>query len=68
MLSYAELPDLLTPDEARAYLRVGRSTIYEMLRENKLPHLRCGVQYRIPKQGLRRMLESLTFSEEAEQP
>lgn len=47
------LPELLSPEECRAYLRLGRSTMYELLRRDEIPHVRFGRCIRIPKAALR---------------
>jgi excisionase family DNA binding protein len=49
---FDELPDMLSPDECRAYLALGRSTIYDLLRSGQIPHKRFGRCIRIPKRGL----------------
>ncbi len=43
------LPELLTPDEVRAFLGVGRNTVYEMLRRNEIRSVRLGRLIRIPR-------------------
>jgi len=48
-----QLPEWLSPEEVRAYLRVSRSTIYELLRRGEIPHVRFGRLMRIPKAALR---------------
>jgi excisionase family DNA binding protein len=46
----------MTTEEIRAYLRLGRSTIYELLRRGELPHVRFGRAIRVPKAALARYL------------
>jgi excisionase family DNA binding protein len=50
---FDELPDLLTPDEFRAYTGIGRSTMYDLLRREEVPHVRFGRCIRIPKAAVR---------------
>jgi excisionase family DNA binding protein len=50
--SFDQLPDLLTPEEARQYLGVSRNTMYDLLRRNDIPHLRFGRLIRVPKSAL----------------
>ena len=50
---FDELPDLLTPDEFRAYTGIGRSTMYDLLRREDVPHVRFGRCIRIPKTAVR---------------
>ena len=47
-------PRELTPEEARIWLRVGRSTIYDLLKRGELPSIRFGRAVRIPRQALQR--------------
>ncbi|MDC8451064.1 MAG: helix-turn-helix domain-containing protein [Nitrospira sp.] len=51
--SLDELPDWLTPEEARSFLRLGKSTLYERLRNGEIHARRFGRQWRIPKELLR---------------
>lgn len=48
----ADLPELLSPDEFRAYTGIGRSTVYDLLRRGEIPHLKFGRCIRIPKAAL----------------
>jgi excisionase family DNA binding protein len=54
---YNELPDVLTVDEAAAYLRVGRSSIYEAVRQREVTAIRIGRRIVIPKRGIERLLD-----------
>lgn len=49
---YDDLPDLLTPGDARAFLQVSRNTIYELLRTQAIRSVRFGRLIRIPKSAL----------------
>ena len=49
---FDDLPDLCTPEQAQAFLQVGRNTIYDLLKSGVLPSLRFGRLIRIPKQAL----------------
>lgn len=49
---YADLPEFLTPDEFRAYLDLGRNTVYDLLKQGAVPHRRFGRVIRIPKTAL----------------
>jgi excisionase family DNA binding protein len=48
------LPEFLSPEEFRRYLGLGRSTCYDLLRRNQIPHVRYGRIIRIPKAALPR--------------
>jgi excisionase family DNA binding protein len=43
---------LLTPEEAARALRLGRTTIYALMRANELPSVRVGAARRIPRAAL----------------
>lgn len=47
------LPEYLSTEECRAYLDLGRSTMYELLRRDEITHVRFGRTIRIPKVALR---------------
>ncbi|MFB9274186.1 helix-turn-helix domain-containing protein [Cohnella cellulosilytica] len=50
---------LLTVDEARSILRVGRNVMYD-LTKNGLPHIKVGKQIRIPREALYNWIKSQT--------
>lgn len=47
-----DLPEFLTPDEFRAYVGIGRSTMYDLLRREEIPYVKFGRCIRIPKTAL----------------
>lgn len=73
MPDFSDLPLVLTPYEIAKILRCGKSTAYELLRENKIAHFRVGHRILIPRASLLALLEStdggqhsaVTKSEEA---
>ena len=44
-----EYPDILTVDEMSKALGVSSKTGYQLLRDNKVEHLKVGRAYRVPK-------------------
>lgn len=44
--------EMLTPDDVKKRLYVGKSKVYEMLRSGKLKSMRIGRQYRISESAL----------------
>lgn len=46
-------PDWMTVAEARRFLRLSRSTMYERIRSGEIAARRFGRQYRIAKESLR---------------
>ena len=49
---FADLPELLRPKEARAFLGVGPDTIYRAIQSGELPCRRIGRVIFIPKSAL----------------
>jgi putative molybdopterin biosynthesis protein len=49
---FEDLPELLTPEEAREYLRVSKNTIYDLLRRGEIPSVRYGRLIRVPKSAI----------------
>jgi excisionase family DNA binding protein len=47
-----EYPDILTVEEMSKALGVSCKTGYQLLRENKIEHLKVGRSYRVPKAHL----------------
>lgn len=47
----------LKPEQAAQLLQISRSRIYELIRENKVPHVRVGGSIRIPRRALEAWLE-----------
>ncbi len=52
----------LTVDELGEYLRVSRTTAYNMVRAGRVPRIRIGGTWRIPRQQLEQHLADLTTS------
>jgi excisionase family DNA binding protein len=53
-----DLPEYLSPEEFRAYMRIGRNAVYELLRQHEIPHVRLGRLIRIPKTALQQLRQS----------
>jgi excisionase family DNA binding protein len=51
------MPDVLTVDETAGVLRLGRNTVYEAIREGRLPSIRIRRRILIPKSALRQWLD-----------
>ncbi len=49
-------PDVLTPEQAAAYLQINRETVYRYIREGKLVASKLGRAYRIPRPSLELLL------------
>lgn len=55
-----EQPDVLTVEEARKRLRLGRNAMYDALARNEVPNIRIGRKYFVPRIALERMLAGET--------
>jgi len=49
-------PDVLTVKQVCEMLNISRPMVYELLRENQIPHKRIGTKYIIPKWGVKEYL------------
>jgi excisionase family DNA binding protein len=49
---YEDLPDLCTPEEGRAFLQIGRNTMYDLLKSGAIRSHKYGHLIRIPKAAL----------------
>jgi excisionase family DNA binding protein len=49
---YDDLPDLCTPEQARAFLQVGKNKIYQMLKDHEIQAVHFGRLVRIPRASL----------------
>lgn len=49
---YEQLPEFLSPEEFARYMRLGRNTVYDLLRRGDVQHVRFGRTIRIPKAAL----------------
>lgn len=53
---YEELPDVLTVDQVRIFLGIGRTQAYELV-HSKLKHINIGRRILVPKSALIQLLE-----------
>lgn len=51
------LPAVMTVEEAARFLRISRTSLYELVRQNKIPHVPVGRQIRILRDQLLKWLE-----------
>ena len=47
--SFEELPAVLSMEELRTLLQISRNTAYALVRSGRIPSIRAGRQFRIPK-------------------
>lgn len=55
---FDQLPDVLTPKEVQAFLRLGRNATYAALQDGRIRSVRYGQKFLIPKAALREFLGS----------
>jgi excisionase family DNA binding protein len=53
---FAELPDILTPQDLFAFLPIGRNAVYDALKSQKIKSIRVGQKFLITKAALREFL------------
>jgi excisionase family DNA binding protein len=56
---YEDLPDLVTPEEAQRFLRIGRNAFYAVVKSGDLPCVRFGKLIRVPRAALLGKVESV---------
>lgn len=52
--------DVLTVKEVQAILKIGRNSTYQLIKDNKVKHIRVGNKILIPKHYLIKFLQSNT--------
>lgn len=55
---FEQLDDILTVDETAAFLRVGRSLIYDAIRTKAIPAVGIGKRILVPKSGLKQFVDA----------
>jgi excisionase family DNA binding protein len=58
MNAIERVPEVMTPEQAAAYLQVNRETISRYIRQGKLMAARLGRSYRIPRRSVELLLWS----------
>ena len=56
MRKLEDSPDVLTPEELREFLNIGRNKVYELLKNKDIKSIRIGSRYRIPKKFISEFL------------
>ena len=57
VICYDQLPDVLTPKEVQAFLRLGRNATYAALQSGRIRSVRHGQKFLIPKGAVREFLD-----------
>lgn len=55
---FEEYPDIVTPDDIQKMLRIGRNSVYDLLKQGKIKSLRVGKKYLIPKTSMINFLQT----------
>ena len=59
---FEKFSDIVTVEDIMDMLGVGRSTVYSMLRNNNIPHVRVGRKYIIPKSSVIGFLDATRYN------
>lgn len=49
---FSEYSDIVTVDEVMKMLRLGKNTVYKLLKDDKMMNVKVGARYVIPKQSV----------------
>jgi len=49
---FAEYPDVVTPDDLQTMLKIGRNSVYDLLKNKLIKSIRVGKKYIIPKENV----------------
>ena len=63
-MNSADLPAVLTVEEAADVLRIGRSAAYAAVHSGAIPSIKIGRSVRIPRHGLERMLGGIAHNDQ----
>lgn len=57
---FAEYPDVVTPDDLQMMLKIGRNSVYGLLKNKLIKSIRVGKKYIIPKENVIDFLKTAT--------
>jgi len=57
-LQFDNYPDIVTPEDIQKMLRLGRNSVYNLLKQGKIKSLRVGKKYLIPKTSVINFLQT----------
>ena len=49
---FSEYSDIVTVDEVMKMLRLGKNTVYKLLKDDKITNVKVGARYVIPQQSV----------------
>lgn len=62
-MNYDHIPDVMTVDELRSILKIGRNKAYSLVRHGEIKSLKIGGIFRIPKRYLIDFIESTCYND-----
>ena len=57
-LQFDNYPDIVTSEDIQKMLRIGRNSVYDLLKQGKIKSLRVGKKYLIPKTSVINFLQT----------
>ena len=54
---FSSYPDVVTPEDVQHMLRMGRNSVYKLLKEEKIKTVKVGKKYIIPKISVIRFID-----------
>ncbi|MBQ6482173.1 MAG: helix-turn-helix domain-containing protein [Anaerolineaceae bacterium] len=59
---FSEYPDMMSIEEVRAALRIGRSTVYNLIHSGEIRYFKIGASIRVPKNCLLDYVEQNSYN------
>ena len=59
---FNEYPDIVSVDDLRQMLNIGKSSAYSLLQNNQIPYVRFGRKYIIPKTAVIGFIEKTCYN------
>ena len=60
---FEKYPDVVTVENLMEMLHIGKSSVYALLQQNKIRHVRVGKKYLIPKQSVVGFINNPCYNE-----
>jgi excisionase family DNA binding protein len=60
---FNDYPDVITIAQLMEMLRIGKSSAYSLLQQNKINHVRVGRKYIIPKQSVVGFVSNFSYND-----
>lgn len=56
---FTNYPDILTPNQLKDLLNIGKNRVYKMLQTGEIESIKIGKQYRIPKRCIKDYIDQI---------